>query len=294
MRTFTDTAHRLLSPLYTEREINRICRLLLDRWGGVSVATFYADKDRKIPPADRVVLFDALRRLARHEPLEYVLGNAEFDGLNLQVDHRVLIPRPETEELVDWIGRTMAAGTVTPRQVLDICTGSGCIALALARRWPSAKVEAWDVSDDALTLAVHNAERLGLSVTFRHVDVLETASQRQANQRVDVLVSNPPYVCHSEANDMKLNVLDYEPHLALFVHDEDPLVFYRALAETGRSMLVPGGSLFVEINSQFGHETAHLFEQAGYAGVTLKKDLSGRDRFIHATKPHNTDDYVCL
>ena len=175
MKSFSDAANRLLSPLYDAREINRICRLLLEKWSGISAASFYADKDRKIPVSDRLTLNQALERLARHEPLEYVLGEAAFDGMTLQVDKRVLIPRPETEELVDWIGQTRDAGMKIPAQVLDVCTGSGCIALALARRWPSAKVEAWDVSTEALALAAQNAQKQGVAVDFRQVDEIGRA-----------------------------------------------------------------------------------------------------------------------
>lgn len=288
MKSFSDAANRLLSPLYDAREINRICRLLLEKWSGISAASFYADKDRKIPVSDRLTLNQALERLARHEPLEYVLGEAAFDGMTLQVDKRVLIPRPETEELVDWIGQTRDAGMKIPAQVLDVCTGSGCIALALARRWPSAKVEAWDVSTEALALAAQNAQKQGVAVDFRQVDVLDTGSYPAQTQLFNIVVSNPPYVCAAEAVDMNRNVLDYEPHIALFVSDEDPLVFYRALAKLGLSMLTPGGTLFVEINGLFGAETARLFETAGYIDVTLKKDIAGKDRFVRAIKPSHS------
>jgi len=288
MKSFSDAANRLLSPLYDAREINRICRLLLEKWSGISAASFYADKDRKIPVSDRLTLNQALERLARHEPLEYVLGEAAFDGMTLQVDKRVLIPRPETEELVDWIGQTRDAGMKIPAQVLDVCTGSGCIALALARRWPSAKVEAWDVSTEALALAAQNAQKQGVAVDFRQVDVLDTGSYPAQTQLFNIVVSNPPYVCAAEAVDMNRNVLDYEPHIALFVSDEDPLVFYRALAKLGLSMLTPGGTLFVEINGLFGAETARLFETTGYIDVTLKKDIAGKDRFVRAIKPSHS------
>lgn len=288
MKSFSDAANHLLSPLYDAREINRICRLLLEKWSGISAASFYADKDRKIPVSDRLTLNQALERLARHEPLEYVLGEAAFDGMTLQVDKRVLIPRPETEELVDWIGQSKGAELKAPARVLDVCTGSGCIALALARRWPSAKVEAWDVSTEALALATQNAQKQGVTVDFKQVDVLDTDSYPAQTQLFDIVVSNPPYVCAAEAGDMNRNVLDYEPHIALFVSDEDPLVFYRALAELGLSMLTPGGSLFVEINGLFGAETARLFETAGYIDVTLKKDIAGKDRFVRAFKPSHS------
>lgn len=288
MKPFTETAHSLLSTLYSQREINRICRLLLEKRAGVSAASFHADKDRKIPACIRQILQQDLERLVAQEPLEYVLEEAWFDGLLVRVDNRVLIPRPETEELVDWISRDLESMGLTPGRMLDVCTGSGCIALALANRWSSAAVEAWDLSPEALTLAAENATRLGLAVTFKQVDVLQTAALPASAPLVDLLVSNPPYVCRAESATMKPNVLDYEPHMALFVSDEDPLVFYRALARLGQEVLTPEGRLYVEINGKLGAETLRLFQEAGYADVTLKTDLYGKDRFVRALKQPST------
>lgn len=285
MKPFIEAAHDLLNPWYTPREINRICRLLLEKRAGLQATSFYADKDTKIPSSVRSTLQEDIQRLAAQEPLEYVLGEAHFDGLVLKVDKRVLIPRPETEELVDWISKEAEATGVTPTRILDACTGSGCIALDMANRWPSATVEAWDVSTDALDLARENAERLGLAVTFAQRDVLLAAHQPFTATPFDLLVSNPPYVRASEATQMKPNVLEHEPHLALFVPDDTPLLFYKALAALGLSVLVPGGFLYVEINAALGHDTQHLFETAGYTAVTLKTDLYDKQRFIRAQVP---------
>lgn len=285
MKPFIEAAHDLLNPWYTPREINRICRLLLEKRVGLQATSFYADKDTKIPSSVRSTLQEDIQRLAAQEPLEYVLGEAHFDGLVLKVDKRVLIPRPETEELVDWISKEAEATGVTPTRILDACTGSGCIALDMANRWPSATVEAWDVSTDALDLARENAERLGLAVTFAQRDVLLAAHQPFTATPFDLLVSNPPYVRASEATQMKPNVLEHEPHLALFVPDDTPLLFYKALAALGLSVLVPGGFLYVEINAALGHDTQHLFETAGYTAVTLKTDLYDKQRFIRAQVP---------
>lgn len=285
MKPFIEAAHDLLNPWYTPREINRICRLLLEKRAGLQATSFYADKDTKIPSSVRSTLQEDIQRLAAQEPLEYVLGEAHFDGLVLKVDKRVLIPRPETEELVDWISKEAEATGVTLTRILDACTGSGCIALDMANRWPSATVEAWDVSTDALDLARENAERLGLAVTFAQRDVLLAAYQPFTATPFDLLVSNPPYVRASEATQMKPNVLEHEPHLALFVPDDTPLLFYKALAALGLSVLVPGGFLYVEINAALGHDTQHLFETAGYTAVTLKTDLYDKQRFIRAQVP---------
>lgn len=285
MKSFIEDAHNLLKPWYQPREINRISRLLLEKRAGLGSTSFYADKDTKIPTAVRSALEGDLQRLATQEPLEYVLEEAHFDGLVLRVDKRVLIPRPETEELVEWISQDAARSGNKPRRVLDACTGSGCIALDFARRWPLAAVEAWDLSNDALELAGENAVRLGLPVTFKQVDVLQAANQPFTDDPFDWLVSNPPYVCASEATLMKPNVLDFEPHLALFVSDKDPLVFYKALAVLGMKALVAGGFLYVEINAALGQATRQVFETAGYSTVTLKTDLNGKDRFIRAQVP---------
>ncbi|NLE32135.1 MAG: peptide chain release factor N(5)-glutamine methyltransferase [Bacteroidales bacterium] len=285
MKPFIEAAHDLLNPWYTPREINRICRLLLEKRAGLQATSFYADKDTKIPSSVRSTLQEDIQRLAAQEPLEYVLGEAHFDGLVLKVDKRVLIPRPETEELVDWISKEAEATGVTPTRILDACTGSGCIALDMANRWPSATVEAWDVSTDALDLARENAERLGLAVTFAQRDVLLAAYQPFTATPFDLLVSNPPYVRASEATQMKPNVLEHEPHLALFVPDDTPLLFYKALAALGLTVLTPGGHLYVEINAALGHDTQHLFETAGYTAVTLKTDLYDKQRFIRAQVP---------
>lgn len=285
MRTFIEKAKQQLAPLYTPQEINRIVRLLLEKWASVDAVSFYADKDRKIPASELAKLQHALDKLIRNEPLEYVLGMTEFVGIPLKVDNRVLIPRPETEELVEWIRHDAnQQGSKKPERILDVCTGSGCIALALFNEWPAALVEGWDVSVEALEVATQNASINQAPVRFSCVDVLTYEPSANETGLFDLIVSNPPYVCRSESSDMSSNVLEYEPHLALFVDDEDPLVFYTAIARFGKKLLKPDGGIYVEINALLAERTKKLFENEGYSMVLLKKDLFGKDRFVKAMR----------
>jgi len=285
MQAFIQLARHQLAPLYTPQEISRIVRLLLEKWASVDAVSYYADKDRKIPPSVLTRLEMALDRISRHEPLEYVLGTADFAGMKLLVDSRVLVPRPETEELVEWILHDVREqGGITPSRILDLCTGSGCIAIALANAWPTSHIEGWDVSAEALEVAHLNTIDNKTDVCFKRVDLLARELLEVETGLFDLIVSNPPYVCRSESSAMAPNVLDYEPHLALFVEDEDPLIFYSAIARFGKKRLKPDGILFVEINGRLGEQTKTLFEDEGYSVVTLKKDLFGKDRFVKAKR----------
>ncbi|SDY17819.1 peptide chain release factor N(5)-glutamine methyltransferase [Hymenobacter psychrophilus] len=219
-------------------------------------------------------------RLLRHEPLQYVLGTAHFAGLELEVTPATLIPRPETEELVELIAREQQEGR-TGLQVLDVGTGSGCIPLALAARLPGARFTAVDVSAEALAVARRNAVRCGVTIDFQQVDIL--AAVPVLAGPLDVLVSNPPYVLESERALMRPNVLAYEPATALFVPNHDPLLFYRRIAQLGRALLGPGGVLYFEINEQFAAETEGLLRGLGYAAVVSHEDIFGRARLVRAT-----------
>lgn len=224
------------------------------------------------------------RRVASGEPVQYVTGRAHFCGLEFGVRQGVLIPRPETEEIVRHIVDDMESCCGRELSVLDIGTGSGCIAVSLAKAVGGASVEAWDVSDDALQIAGENAARNGAEVRFVKMDVLNADFNGMA-QRFDIIVSNPPYICESEADEMERNVLDYEPHIALFVPDDDPLLFYRRIAEAGLSILKKGGKLYFEINRRYGKETVEMLTRLGYADVELNADLFGNDRMVKAIKP---------
>lgn len=231
-------------------------------------------------------------RLLTHEPIQYILGVTTFFDLPFAVNPNVLIPRPETEELVSWLLESFAFNrkrttnndqrtTDNRQQLLDIGTGSGCIAIALAKNLPSVEVSALDVSAKALETARLNAERNGVQLQFIQKNILET---KALDQRYDVIVSNPPYVRELEKQEIQANVLAYEPHLALFVADEDPLLFYRKIGELAVESLTPTGALFVEINQYLGESTVQLFCEIGFTQVELRKDLYGNDRMICARR----------
>ncbi len=285
MKAFIQSAKNQLTTLYTPQEIGRIVRLLLEKWAEVDAVSFYADKDKKIPQTVRDSLQKALDRLSRNEPLEYVLGIADFAGMKLHVDSRVLIPRPETEELVEWVKQDFGKHrTIQPKRILDVCTGSGCLALAFASEWPDSQVEGWDVSEEALEVASMNAASNGVHIRFKQIDLLSPGPVGGSDSVFDLIVSNPPYIRRSESTCMAANVLYFEPHIALFVEDDDPLVFYRAIARLGMFSLKPGGTLYVEINSQLGEQTIAVFDHEGYSETVLKKDINGRDRFVRAIR----------
>jgi release factor glutamine methyltransferase len=222
-------------------------------------------------------------RLLNQEPIQYILGSTTFYGLPFTVNPAVLIPRPETEELVDWILRSFALNrqpkTNNRQQFLDIGTGSGCIAISLAKNLPDVHVSAIDVSAKALEIARLNAQQNGVQINFISQNILETT---KLDQQYEVIVSNPPYVREVEKHEIQANVLEHEPHLALFVADEDPLLFYRKIGELAFESLTPSGSLFVEINQYLGEATLQLFRQIGFTQVELKKDMYGNDRMIRA------------
>ena len=211
--------------------------------------------------------------LKTHKPIQYILGKTEFYGLKIMVNEHTLIPRPETEQLVDWI---LKENFVT---ALDIGTGSGCIPIALAKN-TDAKVLAIDVSEDALLIAEENAKNNEVEIDFIHQDILQTNSL----QKVDLIVSNPPYVLESEKKKMQENVLDYEPELALFVEDKNPLIFYKKIASLAFNFLNENGKLFFEINTKFGKETIEMLADIGFVNIELKKDMNDKDRMIKAIK----------
>lgn len=264
-----------------EGEARAIALLLLEKVCGMSVAEALTGSGKEIGHEEALQAMAA--RIAQGEPVQYVLGEADFCGLTLNVEPGVLIPRSETEELVEWAAEAFRAARAEGRgKVLDIGTGSGCIAIALAHRLPQAQVEAWDVSEEALRIASGNAKRNRADVAFKKVNVLEDGMD--GLESYDMMVSNPPYICKEEAQDMERNVLEHEPHLALFVPDDDPLLFYRRIAELGRLMLRENGLIFFEINRRFGTETVEMLRSLNYREVELRKDLYGNDRMVKAIK----------
>lgn len=226
---------------------------------------------------------DVIERLNRNEPVQHIIGSEEFCGLKFTVSPSVLIPRPETEELVRLITRDYAEAEEKVT-ILDIGTGSGCIAIVLSRFLPNAEVHGWDVSENALKVAQENAFRLMANVTFDKKDILDPGTNDAVPAGYfDCIVSNPPYVTYSEAEHMNPNVLRFEPHEALFVEDQRPLLFYLAIALFGKKTLKPGGRCYVEINEHFGPETTEVFVKHGYGQVSLLKDIHGKNRFVRAS-----------
>lgn len=256
-------------------ELETVKRALCTELLGVSALSFYTKESLPDDSERDARLFDALDRLKKGEPLQYVIGWAPFCGLQFKVDKRVLIPRPETAELVEWVARECPdSGTL-----LDVGTGSGCIAVTLAHKLKGCKVQGWDISDDALQVARFNNSLNGTDVVFSKVDILKVPEQEYC---FDVIVSNPPYVMESEKAQMESTVLDYEPHLALFVQDNDPLLYFRAVAELGRRALKIGGSLYFEINPLKAQAMETLLIEAGYHDVELRSDIFGKQRMIKA------------
>ena len=262
--------------LYPEQEINAIVRVLLQHYVGLTTAQIYADFHRTLPTADCRLLADALQQLADGRPLQYVTGETEFCGLTFEVNEHVLIPRPETEELVYWAVEELRKFTAPV--VLDLCTGSGCIAVAVAKQCPTAQVFACDISAEALVIAQRNALRNKVAVDFFQADIL--SSKFKVQQSPVVILSNPPYVRNSEKALMRGNVLNYEPHAALFVDDDNPLIFYRAITAIASQHILSLGFVMVEINEALAAETMRVFRTAGFSSLTLRQDINGKDRVI--------------
>lgn len=270
-----------LKTCYTEREACAIAREVLEVRFGVTQLDLCMGKDKHFSLEERADLENIVNRLVQSEPVQYVLGQASFCGLTLEVGPGVLIPRPETEELVEWI-RQDFKGYGAGLRILDAGTGSGCIAVALSDSFPDAEVTAWDISKDALAIARRNAEHTGAKVVFEEVDILHPFVSEETVW--DVIVSNPPYVCMSEKQDMMSNVLDYEPHTALFVPDDDPLLFYRALAVLAQRHLSPDGAFYAEINRAYFKQLKEMYHHEGFSEVILRKDIYGNDRMVRCRR----------
>jgi len=267
-----------LSPYYSKHEIESLSMRIFEKIPGLSRLQVHLNQHETISAANLVQIKEILDRLTCFEPIQYILGETEFYGLTLKVNKAVLIPRPETEELVDWIIRDCAHPKPA---ILDIGTGSGCIPISLVKNIPGASAEGWDISTDALAVAKTNAEINQVRVDFTYADVLNPDDALRSG-KYDIIVSNPPYVTNSEQPLMLRNVTDYEPHIALFVPDADPLIFYRAIADLAQFNLKPGGNLYFEINEQYGNEVIELLAQKGYINIILKEDINGKKRMVRA------------
>ena len=277
MKRIANIIREGLSSHYPTGEIAALIRIIATELLGVSQMAFYLKDDITLTAEQQALLNNAIERLKKQEPIQYILGYCDFCGLRFKVTPATLIPRPETSELVEWIA-SEAAGYGS---ILDIGTGSGCIAVSLAQKLPQSKVTAWDISNDALAVAAENSKANGQAVTFEQVDIL---AYEPTGKQFDIIVSNPPYIKENEKSAMHSNVLDWEPHTALFVPDNDPLLFYRAIAEKGLFMLTPGGKLYFEINRAHGKETMEMLAALGYTNIELRKDFADNDRMIRAVK----------
>lgn len=272
-----------LIPTVEEREARALAFVVLEDAFGLSRTDIYLGKDTAFSEEDTIRLEKILRRLEQGEPVQYVIGTAQFCDLTFRVTPDTLIPRPETEELVGWVASLLPSAA--PCSVLDVGTGTGCIAISLAKQFPRAQVTAWDISEGALAVAQQNAQANGVTVDFCRTDVLEMVNESAASMPTHAplyIVSNPPYICERERAEMETHVLDYEPASALFVPDADPLLFYRALARLGQQL--HAAAVLVEINQAYGQETVRMFQSSGYSNVELRRDIYGKDRMIKAVR----------
>lgn len=269
---------RTLEPLYGNGEARAVTDYVLDVCFGLSKADILCGAVEEMTAEKTAELNKIFGRLMEGEPVQYVLGRAEFCGRWFDVRPGVLIPRPETEELCAWI--TADSKVSASPKVLDIGTGSGCIAITLQLDMPESKVTAWDISADALDVAHENAKQLGANVNFVKLDALNAKPEGEW----DVIVSNPPYICEKEKKDMAVNVLEHEPHTALFVPDADPLLFYRAITRLAVQTLNKGGRLYFEINPIYADDTCRMMQAEGMTAVELRSDMYGKQRMAKGVK----------
>ncbi|MFY0603346.1 MAG: peptide chain release factor N(5)-glutamine methyltransferase [Flavobacteriaceae bacterium] len=270
-----------LSKIYPQTEIDSFFFLLLEEHLKLQRIDLSLQPNTIIDSEQLQKLNIALERLLKEEPIQYILGKTEFYGLPFIVNKDVLIPRPETEELVAWVLKDVNSKTSEVINILDIGTGSGCIPIALAKHIPKAKVSAIDVSLDAIATAYENSKLNNVDIDFLHIDILNT---KELPEKYDIIVSNPPYVRELEKVEIKNNVLENEPHLALFVENSNPLIFYDKIANLAKIHLEKDGCLFFEINQYLGKETVDLLKLKGFSNIELRKDLFGNHRMIKASR----------
>ncbi len=271
-----------LSLLYDSNEAESIAKLTLNEVTGFSTARIKAFPEIELTPQQAASTFQILSELKTGKPIQYILGHTEFYGLPFKVNTSVLIPRPETEELVEWVISAVSIEKRESRNLLDIGTGSGCIAISLKNHLPDFDVTAMDISPEALQTAKENAELNKTAINFLEADILNPVPSTFF-PKFEIIISNPPYVTQQDKSLMHKNVTDFEPHKALFVPENKPLLFYSVIADFALAHLKPGGLLFFEINEAYGEQLIVLLQNRGFSNIELKKDLSGRDRMIKAT-----------
>ena len=279
---------RQLVQIYDEGEAKAIARMVYEERFGLTLSDIYLGRETQLSAADQTELQFIAKRLLQGEPIQYVLGQADFCGRTFMVNEHVLIPRPETEELCNWKPLPLPSPKGEGAKILDIGTGSGCIAITLAAMYPEAQVIGWDISEDALEVAKINAIRNNVNVSFEQVDVLNLPSPLPfgggRGEALSLLVSNPPYICNKERAAMAVNVLEYEPHTALFVPDDDPLLFYRAIAQFGQTALKQGGWLYFEINPLYAEALRDMLSKMSFCDIEIKTDQFGKQRMIKAKR----------
>jgi len=296
MKTFSNSVRELrrhyvemLSKIYDPDESNTIVMMLLEHYFAINRISIALNPDLCLNESELAKLDSSVNELMTNRPIQYVIGKTEFCDMTFEVNENVLIPRPETEELVSLILSTDNSQRSTDNgqrttdtiNILDVGTGSGCIAISLAKLIENSNVTAIDISEKALEVAKRNAKLNGVDVDFIHADIL---SDFHISKKFDIIVSNPPYVCESERIDMRANVLEFEPSTALFVDDNDPIVFYRHIINFAKENLTPHGVVWFEINENLGKETVELCKSYGFSNSLVIKDFFGKDRFVKSTR----------
>lgn len=277
-----------LTPLYDAGEAQAIVRTVLEVKYGMTLTDIIGGKVNELSADEGIELEKIVERLQKAEPVQYILGEADFAGRKFHVEPGVLIPRPETAELCGWIVENQKENAVPIPIIVDLCTGSGCIAITLNLDIPDSSVVGLDISDKAIEIATNNAKALGSEAIFRVVDVFDllqmSKEDKKTNQRADIIVSNPPYICEKEKAEMEKNVLEYEPDIALFVPNENPLKFYRAIAELAFNQLRKDGMLYLEINPLYERKMRDMLEEFGFREIETKEDSFGKKRMMRAVK----------
>lgn len=285
-----------LESIYGSDEANALIMILLEHYFNINRVKIALEQELRLSESELLTLHFAVKELLKNRPIQYIIGETEFCGMRFFVNENVLIPRPETEELVEKLAvssyqfssfrpkRSEVEKSPANVSILDIGTGSGCIAISLAKLLKDSTVTAVDVSEKALEIAKKNAEANDVNVNFIKDDILNHKNQELIDNQYDIIVSNPPYVCESEKNEMRANVLDYEPSTALFVPDNDPLIFYRKILEFAQKTLKPAGEIWFEINEKFGEEMKNLCFVMGFKNVEILKDFRGKDRILRAIR----------
>lgn len=266
----------VLSEYYPDNEIASLTRIIIEQVSDRPLPLLMSDKSIKITPSQEANINEIIKRLQAFEPIQYIIGETEFYGLPFSVNENVLIPRPETEELVELI---ISSNKNKESSILDIGTGSGAIAIAIKKHLPCSQIEAWDISQEALHVAKTNAQTNSVDISFKNIDIL---SDFPSNKTFDIIVSNPPYILDSEKEQMFSNVLEHEPHIALFVPDNEPLLFYSRIADISKLLFKENGHLYFEINQKKGSEVISMLQEKGYTNIELIKDISQNDRIVRA------------